>query len=66
MVSIRPFENYLENNGIVFQHPCPHAHEQNEKVERKHKHIIKMELTFLVASMPLRFRWGPSRPLSTL
>ena len=54
----KPFEYYLKNNGIVFQHPWPHAHEYNGKAERKHKHIIEMGLTlFAQASMPLRFWW---------
>ena len=54
----RPFENYLRNNGITFQHSCPHAHEHNGKAERKHRHIVEMGLNLLAqASMPSIFWW---------
>ena len=42
--SLLPMLNQL---GIHFQHPCPHVHEQNGKVERKHRHIVETGLTLL-------------------
>ena len=44
--------------GIGFRHPCPYTHEQNGKVERKHRHIVETGLTLLAqASLPLKFWW---------
>ncbi|TXG62698.1 hypothetical protein EZV62_009692 [Acer yangbiense] len=38
------------------RHSCPHTHEQQGCVERKHRHIVELGLTLLAqASMPLRF-----------
>lgn len=43
---------YLNKLGIVSIHPC--THQQNGKIERKHRHITEMGLTLLAnASMPL-------------
>lgn len=44
----KPFVQYLASHSIVFKHPCPHTYQQNERVERKHKQIIKNGLTFLL------------------
>lgn len=46
----------LASFGITFQHLCPHTHNQNGKVERKHHHIIETTLTLLAqSSMPFKF-----------
>jgi hypothetical protein len=35
---------------------CPHAHQQNGAVERKHRHIVEVGLAlFSHASMPLKY-----------
>jgi histone deacetylase 1/2 len=35
---------------------CPHAHQQNGAVERKHCHIVEVGLSLLAhASMPLKY-----------
>ena len=35
---------------------CPHTHEHNDFVERKHRHIVDTGLALLVASsLPLKF-----------
>lgn len=35
---------------------CPHTHQQNGSVERKHRHIVEVGLTLLThASKPLKF-----------
>ena len=51
-----PFVVFLSQNGIQFCHPCPHIHQQNGLVERKHHHIVEIGLTLLAqADMPLFF-----------
>ena len=46
----------LQKLGIQFRHSCPHAHYQNGRAERKHRHIVELGLTLLAqANMPLRF-----------
>ncbi|XP_060965620.1 uncharacterized protein LOC133034535 [Cannabis sativa] len=50
------FTDIVTQNGIVFQHSCPHTSEQNGRAERKHRHIVEMGLTLLAqASMPLKY-----------
>lgn len=52
----RPFQNFLKTHGIAHRVTCPHAHQQNGTVERKHKHIVQMALTLLShAHLPLKF-----------
>jgi histone deacetylase 1/2 len=42
--------------GISHHVSCPHAHQQNGSVERKHSHIVEVGLSILAnASMPLKF-----------
>ncbi|KAK9166684.1 hypothetical protein Scep_001875 [Stephania cephalantha] len=42
----------------MFQHSCPYALEQNERVERKHGHIVESSLTLLAqAQLPVSFWW---------
>ena len=53
--SLLPLLNHL---GICFHHPHPHTHEQNGKVERKHRHVVETGLTLLAqASLPLKYWW---------
>ena len=48
----------LDQLGVLFRHPCPHVHEQNGKVERKHRHVVETGLTLLAqAVMPLTYWW---------
>ena len=52
----RSFTPLLNQLGIQFRHSCPHAHSQNGKGERKHRHIVEIGLTLLAqAGMPLKF-----------
>ena len=37
----RPFTNLLSQLGVIHRHPCPHSHEQNGLVERKHRHVVE-------------------------
>jgi len=48
----------LHDHGITHRFTCPHTHEQNGSVKRKHRHVADTGLTLLfVASLPLKF-WG--------
>jgi histone deacetylase 1/2 len=48
--------NFFTKSGIVHHVSCPHAHQQNGVVERKHRHIVEIGLSLLAhASMPLKF-----------
>ena len=52
----KAFEPYLKKKGISQRHSCPYLHEQNCKVERKHRHIVETRLTLLAqAKMPLKY-----------
>lgn len=44
------FDRFLKDQGIWFQHSCPHTHEQNGRVEMKHIHITETGLTLLAQS----------------
>ena len=53
---LKTFEPYLKIEGIILRHSCPYLHEQNDNVERKHKHIVETGLALLAqAKMPLKF-----------
>jgi hypothetical protein len=48
--------SYFRKLGITHQVSCPHTHQQNGSVERKHHHIVDMGLALLAhASMPLKY-----------
>jgi histone deacetylase 1/2 len=48
--------SFFEKVGIAHHVSCPHAHQQNGVVERKHRHIVEVGLSLLAhASMPLKF-----------
>jgi histone deacetylase 1/2 len=47
---------FFQKLGITHHVSCPHAHQQNGSVERKHHHIVEVGLALLAhASMPLNF-----------
>jgi hypothetical protein len=49
-------QRYLTSAGIHHRVACPHTHQQNGVVERKHRHIVKIGLALLAqSSLPLRF-----------
>ena len=44
------------SHGIIRRNSCPHTHEQNRVMERKHRHIVENGLTLLAKSpMPLKY-----------
>jgi hypothetical protein len=52
----RSLSTYIANCGISHRVFCPHTHQQNGAVERKHRHIVETGLALLYhASIPLRF-----------
>jgi hypothetical protein len=52
----RSLSTYFANCGISHRVSCPHTHQQNGAVERKHRHIVETGLALLYhASIPLRF-----------
>ena len=48
--------HFFSKIGIVHHVSCPHTHQQNGSVERKHRHIVEVGLSLLShATMPLKF-----------
>jgi hypothetical protein len=48
--------SFFRTLGIIHLVSCPHAHQQNDAAERKHRHIVEMGLTLLAhATMPLKY-----------
>lgn len=53
---LKTFKPFLRRKWIILRESCPYLHEQNGKVERKHRHIVETGLTLLAqAKMPLKF-----------
>ena len=56
--SLFNFFFFFENCGIFHCVSCPHIHQQNEAIERKHRHLVKTSLALLYyACVPLHC-WG--------
>jgi len=52
------FRSFLDEHEIQHRLTCPHTHEQNGSIERKHRYITEMGLFLLAsANLPLTF-WG--------
>jgi hypothetical protein len=48
--------SFFTRIGISHLVSCPHTHQQNGLVERKHRHIVEVGLSLLShVSMPLKF-----------
>ena len=48
--------SFFQRIGIAHRVSCPHAHQQNGRAERKHRHIVEVGLALLAnASVPLKF-----------
>ena len=41
------FKSYLQQYGITYQLSCPYTPQQNDLVERKHRHLIETTITML-------------------
>jgi histone deacetylase 1/2 len=47
---------YFNSTGISHRISCPHTHQQNGAIERKHRHLVETALALLAqSSAPLRF-----------
>ena len=54
----KPLYKMLDDLGVARRHSCPHTHQQQGRVERKHRHVVDIGLTLLAqAQMPLKFWW---------
>jgi hypothetical protein len=52
----RKLDSFFTSLGIAHHVSCPHTHQQNGDIERKHRHIVEVGLALLShASMPLKF-----------
>jgi histone deacetylase 1/2 len=52
----RKLNNFFQTIGIHHRLICPHTHEQNGIIERRHRHIVETGLTLLgQCSAPLQF-----------
>ena len=52
----RSISKKFQNCGIVHRVSCPHTHQQNGSIERKHRHVVESGLALLShAHTPLRF-----------
>jgi histone deacetylase 1/2 len=58
---------YFNSTGITHRLSCPHTHQQNGAIERKHRHLIETTLALLAqSSTPLRFGMTRCSQLATL
>jgi hypothetical protein len=52
----RSISTFFTNCGVVHRVSCPHTHQQQGCIERKHRHIVETGLSLLShAHMPLRY-----------
>ncbi len=52
----RSISTFFQQCGIVHRVSCPHTHQQQGSIERKHRHIVETGLSLLShAHMPLRY-----------
>lgn len=50
--------DFLNQNEIIFRHPCSYTHHQNGLIERKYKHRVELGLTLMAqANLPFKFLW---------
>jgi transposase InsO family protein len=52
----RSLSKILQHHGITHRLSCPHTHQQNGAIERKHRHIVETSLALLsFASVPRQY-----------
>jgi hypothetical protein len=49
--------SFFNQQGILHRLSCPHTHQQNSCVERKHRHIIETSLALVADSSVPKFFW---------
>jgi hypothetical protein len=47
VVNTAHFQKFFSNKGITHRLSCPHTHQQNGAIERKHRHIVETGLALL-------------------
>lgn len=52
------FLNFLHKNGIISHYSCPNTSQQNDHVERKHKHILKTTRALIISKSCFEIFWG--------
>jgi hypothetical protein len=53
----RRLHSFFNQQGILHRLSCPHTHQQNSRVERKHMHIIETSLALLADSSVPKLFW---------
>jgi transposase InsO family protein len=48
---------FFQNHGILHQASCPNTPQQNDRVERKHKHLLEVFGSKFQGHFPIHF-WG--------
>ena len=51
---------HLQSYCIEVRHPCPYTHQQQGKVEKKHRHIVELSLTLLAKETMYLKYWQDS------
>ena len=46
-----PLQSFFDSKGISHQKSCPYTPEQNDIVERKHRHIVEITMSLLFIPM---------------
>ena len=52
------FKSFINESGIQHRFTCPHTHDQNGAIERKHRHIADTWLSMLSVTSLLMNFWG--------
>jgi hypothetical protein len=53
----RPLNTFFQKHGIIHRISCPHTHQQQGYVERKHRHIIDKSFALLAESHVPKTLW---------
>ncbi|WJZ95109.1 hypothetical protein VitviT2T_013901 [Vitis vinifera] len=57
-IEFTSLRSFFQDNGVIFQHSCVYTPQQNEVVERKHRHILQVARALKFhAQVPTQF-WG--------
>ncbi|KAL3819930.1 hypothetical protein ACJIZ3_005835 [Penstemon smallii] len=61
----RRLNTYFKNTGINHRLSCPHTHQQNGSIERKHRHIVEVGLSMLAHSNLPMIYWDDAFQTAT-
>src|SRR4051812_24684331 len=51
-------QNLLKSHGTIHQQSCPHTHQQNGTVERKHCHLLDVTRSLLLSASVPKSCWA--------